>query len=110
MSRSLIWLSAWLTGWGLTLAGTLSIASLPGDWGNSICGAWGCGPPLQALVACHASWVVVLIPAGMSIRRFFVFGTQRRIATTALILGLATPVLLAPSRIHDSDNGRITTP
>ena len=100
MSRSLMWLSAWLTGWGLTLAGTLSIASLPGDWGNSICGAWGCGPPLQALVACHASWVVVLIPAGMSIRHFFVFSTQRRIATykmQAIEMGepCETPLLIA---------------
>lgn len=48
--------------WGLVLTGTLSISQWPGDWGHSVCGAWGCGPPLQALVACHGSWLVLLLP------------------------------------------------
>lgn len=34
------------------------------DWGHSICGAWGCGPPLQALLACHLAWLVILAPPG----------------------------------------------
>ena len=48
--------------WGLVLTGTLSISQWPGDWGHSVCGAWGCGPPLQALVACHSAWLVLLLP------------------------------------------------
>ena len=48
--------------WGAAIYGALSIADAPGDWGHGICGPWGCGPPLQALVACHTAWVVVLTP------------------------------------------------
>ena len=62
LSPSIAKSCTWLIAWGITLTGTLSIANLPGDWGNSVCGVWGCGPPLQALVACHASWLVVLVP------------------------------------------------
>ncbi len=63
--------------WGLALTGTLSIANWPGNWGHSVCGAWGCGPPLQALVACHASWLVVLIPVMARVRRITSFRTVR---------------------------------
>ena len=36
---------------------------LTGDLGHTICGPWGCGPPLEALLACHLAWIVVLTPA-----------------------------------------------
>ncbi len=49
-------------GWGVVLTGTLSIAKWPGDWGHSICGPWGCGPTLQALTACHLSWLAIALP------------------------------------------------
>jgi hypothetical protein len=48
--------------WAGSLLAALSIRDLPGDWGHSICGAWGCGPPLQALLAYHLAWLVVLAP------------------------------------------------
>ncbi len=51
-----------LFAWAAALFGTLSISNLPGDWGHSVCGVWGCGPPTQALVGCHLAWFVVLIP------------------------------------------------
>lgn len=54
-----------VSAWGFALLGTLSIAHWPGNWGHSICGIWGCGPPLQALVACHLSWLLVLLPFGV---------------------------------------------
>ena len=48
--------------WGLAAAGALSLASLPGDFGHSLCGPWGCFPPLQALAAMHLFWAVALVP------------------------------------------------
>ena len=51
-----------MTLWSGLLFGSLSVANLPGDWGHGICGPWGCGPPMQALVACHFAWLVVLAP------------------------------------------------
>jgi hypothetical protein len=62
--------AVWLTGWTALLIGTLSLASLPGDWGHDVCGPWGCGPPSQALLACHLSWLVVFVPAAWLLRRF----------------------------------------
>ena len=48
--------------WAAMLWGVLRVANLPGDWGHGICGPWGCGPPLQALVACHGFWLVLTLP------------------------------------------------
>jgi hypothetical protein len=86
MSPSLAKTCAWLSVWGLVLTGTLSIANWPGDWGHSVCGAWGCGPPLQALVACHVAWLVVLIPTVIIARRFVATKTLRRAAASVLFL------------------------
>jgi hypothetical protein len=49
-------------GWGLAAFGALALGSLPGDFGHSLCGPWGCFPPIQALAAMHLFWVVVLLP------------------------------------------------
>ena len=48
--------------WALAAFGALSLANLPGEYGHSLCGPWGCLPPLQALAAMHLFWVVVLGP------------------------------------------------
>jgi len=61
-------LTTLLLAWAAALWGVLQIASLPGDWGHWICGPWGCGPPVQALVACHGFWTVLIAPVvGFSI-------------------------------------------
>jgi len=52
--------AGWITVWGAALYGTLQIARLNGPWDHAICGPWGCGPPLSALVACHAFWTVLI--------------------------------------------------
>ncbi len=46
--------------WAGMLYAALAIANLKSDWGHAICGAWGCGPPLQAIVGCHLAWCVLL--------------------------------------------------
>ncbi len=74
--------------WGLTLTGTLSIANWPGNWGHGVCGVWGCGPPLQALVACHLSWLVVLLPVLIGVRAYASAQTARRVAASGIIVAL----------------------
>ncbi len=54
-----------LLAWFLTFRASLSIANWRGDWGHGICGPWGCGPPLQALVGCHTAWLVFLLPLAL---------------------------------------------
>lgn len=71
--------------WSGLLFGSLSVANLPGDWGHGICGPWGCGPPTQALIACHLAWLVALaLPA------VFILRTSRRMR---LRVGLFLTVL-----------------
>lgn len=53
--------------WAIALFGAVSIAKVPGDWGHSVCGPWGCGPPTQALVGCHLAWVILLAPLAISL-------------------------------------------
>lgn len=48
--------------WAAALYGTLNIHTLPASWAHSICGPWGCGPPTEALVACHGFWCVLGLP------------------------------------------------
>ncbi|TWU09341.1 hypothetical protein CA54_45820 [Symmachiella macrocystis] len=67
MTTQLRSLAVWK--WGLLLLlwcgclyGVLRVTEIPGDWGHWICGPWGCGPKLQALVACHGFWLVLLAP------------------------------------------------
>jgi|GEM_PF-1498407 len=55
-------LSTGIVAWGGCLLASLSIAGWSIDLGHAICGPWGCGPPLQALIACHLGWIVVLAP------------------------------------------------
>jgi hypothetical protein len=54
--------SVWLIAWGLALCGVLNISRLDMHWDHGICGPWGCGPPPQALAACHLFWLVLLAP------------------------------------------------
>jgi len=61
--------------WVAALYGSLSIATLPGDWGHSVCGVWGCGPPTQALVGCHLAWAVVLLPLSVIVSSTTCFAT-----------------------------------
>lgn len=62
MTPSILRVGVGLSAWAAVLAVVLSIANWRGDWGHSICGPWGCGPPLQALLACHLAWLVILLP------------------------------------------------
>lgn len=48
--------------WGISVWLVLQLQYLPSDSLHSICGPWGCGPPLPVLVACHGFWLVILGP------------------------------------------------
>ena len=74
-----------LTIWGVALLASLSNSKLRGAWGHGLCGPWGCGPPLQALVSCHLTWLVALAPAAG-----YLIGRHRRIRRN---IGLVLAVL-----------------
>lgn len=84
-----------LTIWAVCLAGALSVANLPWDLGHAICGPWGCGPPVQALVACHLAWFVALVPPAVLLVRWRrPSGTMLR-RVGLLLVALAGAVLMA---------------
>jgi hypothetical protein len=61
MSPRIRWLvlaSAWA---GATF-GVLALERIPGDYAHDCCGPWGCLPPLQALVAMHGFWLMLMVP------------------------------------------------
>lgn len=88
MSSAIFRMSLGLMAWGGCLAGALAFANWPGDLGHGICGPWGCGPPLQALIACHAAWLVALAPpAGLLV------GSRNVSVTTRMRVGIAMTLL-----------------
>ncbi len=48
--------------WSGTAYGVLSLRNLPGEYSHYLCGPWGCLPPIQALLAVHGFWGVVIAP------------------------------------------------
>ncbi len=76
--------------WAASLIAALSISRLPGEWGHGVCGPWGCGPPLQALVACHLAWLIALgLPTLWVVRSHRVSVHRlRRIGGILLVLGV----------------------
>ena len=48
--------------WAAAAYGVLMLHQLPGDLTHDLCGPWGCFPPVQALLAMHALWVLLLAP------------------------------------------------
>jgi hypothetical protein len=51
--------------WAASLFGALALQYLPDRFfgEHSVCGPWGCGAPLPALLACHGFWLVLFAPA-----------------------------------------------
>ena len=43
----------------------LSLHDAPIAGGHSICGPWGCGPTIPALLSAHGFWLMVAIPASL---------------------------------------------
>lgn len=74
-------------GWGTALWTVLQIANLPGDWGH-ICGPWGCGPPIKALVTWHAFWAVLLVLPTLLAMRHLPAIWLRRVGLVSTLVGL----------------------
>lgn len=79
-----------LAAWACGLWGSLQVARIQGDWGHALCGPWGCGPPLQALVACHLAWLVLLTPAAWVLFRGWIASPRARwrVSGAAALVGL----------------------
>lgn len=55
--------------WGVLQFGEGTDHDAHAHQGISVCGAWGCGPPVRALASWHGFWLVfVSLPVGLLIR------------------------------------------
>ncbi|MFV2065444.1 MAG: hypothetical protein ACC645_00580 [Pirellulales bacterium] len=87
--------AGWIVLWTVALYGTLQIARLSGPWDHAICGPWGCGPPLSALVACHAFWSVLIGGTVMVAVRCWSGATLATVGRLLAVGGLIGLVVLA---------------
>ena|GEM_PF-4879667 len=92
MSWSNLRIMVGMIAWGLVAFSTLSIAQWRVDWGHGVCGPWGCGPPLQALLACHLTWFVVLLPLATLLRIALTMNQQRLLASLIVAIGFVVLV------------------
>uniref|UniRef100_A0A7C2JYS1 Uncharacterized protein n=1 Tax=Schlesneria paludicola TaxID=360056 RepID=A0A7C2JYS1_9PLAN len=74
--------------WGAALYGSLQLQFLPIAEEHGICGAWGCGPPVSALLACHLGWLVSLAGPAWLAGRVLPTSWLIALARTGLILSV----------------------
>jgi len=92
-SPSILGLSWRLGLWGVATWLVLSLHDSPFAEDHSICGPWGCGPTISALLAAHGFWLLVAIPGA-------VWASKRLAARQAVVagwvcLGLASASIIA---------------
>ncbi len=93
MSPAIIGLSWKLGLWGLATWSVLRLHDAPIAQTHTICGPWGCGPTISALLAAHGFWLLVAIPGafwvGMRLR------SGRAVALGWVCLGLGGAGIVA---------------
>ena len=95
MTKSTAWLAAKIALWGAALAGVLRISRMSVAADNGICGPWGCGPPLNALIACHGFWIVLLLPPTVMLLRRGPARTVHAVGLVSTSIGIATLSVIA---------------
>ena len=81
--------SVLILGWFGLMLGALQLQNI--DMGHSFCGAWGCGPPTNALLGMHLFWFACLAPP------FWLACTKLKVAWSVVgkvIVGLAILALI----------------
>jgi len=87
----LLFLPIWLLG----LWGSLKIHELDLNLGHSICGPWGCGPPVEALLGYHAFWLVLTFPVAISIASYLSPSRRSKLGWLFLAVGIIGVVFVA---------------
>lgn len=85
--------------WLAAAVAALSVAAIPYDIGESLCGVWGCFPPVPALVAMHLFWCVVLA-AGVHAVRGWRPGLLRPLGVVLILAALAATALVVGNDLN----------
>jgi len=74
--------------WVGALWGSLQIHRLDLDLGHGICGAWGCGPPLEALLGYHSFWSLVILPLAICVGWYLPSLVSRKVGGAVLLISV----------------------
>jgi len=91
--------AACLLGWGIALYAALQVGRLELHSEHGICGPWGCGPPPEALAACHLFWLVLLFPPALVIAARL---APRRVHKLGWALAGAAALGIAAVVVHEA--------
>jgi len=98
-ARNLLRLGMWL----LALLGILQVHQFDGLFGHAICGPWGCGPPVSALVGYHGFWFLLLVPLAILLKSSVRSESLRNLGLGLLLLsGLGVVSLLLLDGLNNS--------
>jgi peroxiredoxin len=106
LSSTTIRSGCWLCLWGVATWCILSLHDAPIAREHSICGPWGCGPTIPALLSAHGFWLMVAIPGSLWAGRRL--ASRRAFALGWACLGLGLGGIAAVSLV-DRMNWREAT-
>ncbi|MEM8947661.1 MAG: hypothetical protein AAGD11_21000 [Planctomycetota bacterium] len=81
-------------GWSLALFGALQVHRFEASFGYWVCGPWGCGPPVSALVGYHAFWTLLIVPPAAILRHRRNVDRVRNVGLAALLISVSGIVAL----------------
>jgi hypothetical protein len=88
--------------WVGCLAASVGIGLIPGDYiGESLCGVWGCFPPVQALVSLHLLWLSALMPPAVALARRRPGAVARRSGAFLVVIGLLSVACVVGGGLTD---------
>jgi len=76
-----------VAGWLTAALAAVLVATIPYDPGESLCGPWGCFPPVLALVSMHLLWFVALGAGTWAVARWLP-GLLRPLGFVLLLTGV----------------------
>lgn len=88
--RNLLLLAAWV----MALFGSLQTHQWEDLFGHAICGPWGCGPPVAALIGYHGFWLLVLLLPAWLFKQQVASDTTQRIGLGLIFVAAIGIVLL----------------
>lgn len=74
--------------WIAAVWGSLQIHRMDLNLGHSICGAWGCGPPVEALIGYHGFWTLMVLPIAVGLGLYLSAATSRKVGVAVVLFGL----------------------
>ena len=78
--------------WAGAVWGSLQFHRLGFEFGCSLCGPWGCGPPLEAAIGYHLFWLSILLPPTVGLGLFLSQPQNRRVGRILFIVAAIVTV------------------